>query len=88
MSSLESVPASLLAVMPVGPPPPGVTPNFINPPNSGVRFIIFGGVLLPIMLSFFAIRVYCRLRILQHLHLDDCKRYFEAEADQFANMLQ
>lgn len=74
MSSLENVPAAVLAEMPVGTPPPGKVPNFVDPPNSGTNFIIWNGILLWIMLGFFPIRIYSRLRIIRHLYMDD-RRY-------------
>ncbi len=60
--------------MPVGTPPLGKVPNFVDPPNSGTNFIIWNGILLWIMLGFFAIRIYSRLRIIRHLYMDD-RRY-------------
>lgn len=71
MSSLEVIPDSILAEAPVAKPPQGVISNFVNPPTSGTQFIIYGGVIVPIMLGFFAIRVYSRLQVIRRLSWDD-----------------
>ncbi|EFY96983.2 GPCR, PTH11-type [Metarhizium robertsii ARSEF 23] len=52
-------------------PPPGVTPNFINPASRGpmVRAVMFS--ILPIMVLFVGFRIYTRLRLTQSVGVDD-----------------
>lgn len=73
MSYLEEISTSILAKLPLGTPPPGVSPNFFDPPNAGTSYIIYGEFMLPIMLGFFAIRIYSRFRIIRQPALDDRK---------------
>lgn len=54
------------------PPPPGVTPNFINPESIGYRIIVvsvlFPAITIPIVL----LRLYTKRYILGVVHPDDC----------------
>ncbi len=72
MSSLESMPDFILAETPLGKPPQGVSSNFVDLPTSGTHFIIVGGVIVPIMLAFYAIRIHARYRLIRRLAWDDC----------------
>ncbi|KAI9695556.1 MAG: hypothetical protein M1820_008569 [Bogoriella megaspora] len=71
MSSLEGLPDSVLAQIPLLPPPPGVVSNFVNPPNNGTSFIVFGAVIVPVMLAFFSIRLYTKFCIIRQRSWDD-----------------
>jgi hypothetical protein len=55
------------------PPPPGVTPNFVNPESNGYQIIITGIVLLVLMLPFLGARLYAKYSLLRKIHYDDCK---------------
>jgi hypothetical protein len=55
------------------PPPPGVTPNFVNPQSNGYQIIIAGIVLPVVMLPFLGARLYAKYNLLKKIHYDDCK---------------
>lgn len=76
MSSLEGVPASQLAEIPLASPPPGMSSNFSIAPTLGTPFIICGGVLLPIVFIFFVVRIYTRVRIIRQPAWEDGKLAF------------
>ena len=76
MSSLVDIPAYLLAELPLATPPPGVNSNFDDPPTSGTKFIIVGGVMIPLMLVFFTIRIITKYTIIRRLSWDDCELRF------------
>ena len=71
MSALKGLPTSILAKIPIATPPLGTASNFVDPPNSETKFIIYEGVLLLIMVIFFAIRIFSRFRIIRRPTLDD-----------------
>ncbi|KAF2105745.1 hypothetical protein BDV96DRAFT_356723 [Lophiotrema nucula] len=53
------------------PPPPGVLPNFANPPFMGLPVIITASICLPLVIVFAAIRFYAKAAILKKWKLDD-----------------
>ena len=57
---------------PSAPPPPGVTPNFINPPSLENAIIAVTATTLTLTLSLLAIRLYTTLRITHSASYDDC----------------
>ncbi|KAJ3571854.1 hypothetical protein NPX13_g5237 [Xylaria arbuscula] len=63
--------ADSLATTPAGVPPPGVEPNFLNPPSSANVLIIVGTVLLVIMLVFASIRFYVKVIVRRKVTADD-----------------
>lgn len=69
----SKLPPALLAVVPALAPPPGVTPNFIDPPSREDLGKGFVYAFLPIMVCFVTLRMYTRARISRTFGLDDCK---------------
>lgn len=59
--------------IPSAAPPPGVIPNFIDPPSQADIPRIITYVTLPPMLLFLALRNYTRIFITGKLGLDDCQ---------------
>jgi hypothetical protein len=51
---------AILAYLPITPPPPGITPNFTNPPTLKLLYYVVTSVLLPIMMTFIINRVYVK----------------------------
>jgi hypothetical protein len=54
------------------PPPPGVTPNFVNPPNSFGNMVALHTVCLFLITLFLGLRLYTRQFITHSLKVDDC----------------
>jgi len=54
------------------PPPPGVTPNFVNPDFNGKQIIVAGIVLPLLMFPFLGARLYSKYVVLKKIHCDDC----------------
>ena len=59
-------------VLGAAPPPPGVIPNFVNPPSTGYRLVVSSIVTWVSATVFVALRAYVKLRILQKITSDDC----------------
>ena len=53
-------------------PPPGVTPNFINPPSIAKYSVICQAVCLPTTTVFVALRLYTRIFVHRERTADDC----------------
>lgn len=64
---------SLWKYYPALEPPSGVTPNFKNPENRGPMGLIVGAILLGIMMSLYAVRLYVRCFVSRKLFWDDRK---------------
>jgi len=56
-------------------PPPGVTPNFDQPPNGNVPTLIVEGILISLSTIAVVLAVYTKLFFVKHIYLEDCK-YF------------
>jgi hypothetical protein len=54
------------------PPPPGVVPNFENPPSTGYKAIITA-VLLWTLATLIIVLRYVKSRITHTMRIDDCK---------------
>lgn len=63
-----------LSKIPAMKPPPGVTPNFINPPSIGNTIIVVNVVFLTLMLGFVILRIYTKGVLTRSLGWDDCKQ--------------
>ncbi|KAJ8132163.1 hypothetical protein O1611_g1459 [Lasiodiplodia mahajangana] len=61
-----------LSQVPAAPPPPGVMPNFSDPPSQQVPMIVVSTVILTLTVIFVAIRVYTGLRILRRFGIEEC----------------
>lgn len=59
--------------MPAAPPPPGVIPNFIDPPSQANTHRIFTYITLPPMILSVALRIYARVFRTREMGLDDCE---------------
>ena len=53
------------------PPPPGVTPNLVNPDYIGGPVVVITSVFLPIALVCFAIRMFTRTHVIHAFGADD-----------------
>lgn len=62
-----------LSKIPAAPPPPGVIPNFVDPPSLANMPRIFTYVTLPPMILFLAMRMYVRIFVTHKIGLDDCE---------------
>lgn len=71
---MDSIPSGVpLSAIPVSPPPPGVTPNFIDPTSYANALIVVNVVFLVIMLITLTIRIFTKGMLLHSLGWDDCK---------------
>lgn len=57
--------------IPVYPPPPGVTPNFVDPVNRAPIFVAFTAICLAIMWPIFLVRLYTKTWVLRSFGWDD-----------------
>jgi len=59
--------------MPAGVPPPGVIPNFIDPPSLKGELLIINVVFTTLMMIFVTVRLISRGFISKQIGIDDCK---------------
>jgi hypothetical protein len=59
------------------PPPPGVTPNLVDPAFNGQKIIIVGVAFPILMIPFLAARLYAKIFLIRKFHLDDCEPRFK-----------
>lgn len=64
--------SSNIDLLPLAPPPPGIIPNFVDPPDRTYQFYIVAGVCLPLILVFASLRFYAKICLLPRSR-DDCK---------------
>ena len=62
-----------LAQLPAGIPPPGVVPNFKNPPSLAQPIIAVHAVFLSLAVLFVALRLYTKIFLTRLLRWDDCE---------------
>lgn len=60
-----------MEVTPAGVPPPGVIPNFVNPPTVGYNVIGVVSALVAIAFTFVALRLYTAIAIKRKMLADD-----------------
>ena len=65
-------PGMNMAGMGTIPPPPGVTPNLVNPPHNSAPMILTA-ILMPIAVLFVSMRVFTRVVLLRGFGWDDGK---------------
>jgi len=65
-----------LSNMPAAMPPPGVIPNFINPPSLKGELLIINVVFTTLMAIFVTIRLVSRGFITKQVGIDDCKAVY------------
>ena len=58
MSMATTLNSTSIEVLPASPPPPGIQPNFIDPPSRAYQVYITAGVCLPLILLFATTRFY------------------------------
>ena len=58
---------------PSGPPPPGVTPNFVNPPSNAHVSLIVTTIMIPLLLAFISLRIYSNLWVERKFAKSDCE---------------
>lgn len=54
------------------PPPPGVTPNFVDPEYIGHQVVVINGMFVFLTTVVVALRMYCRLYIMPCAGIEDC----------------
>ncbi len=64
------------------PPPPGVTPNFINPPSLQHIILITNIILSLVSAVFVILRLYTTGFIIRSVGIDDCK-YFDLRINKY-----
>ena len=64
------------------PPPPGITPNFINPPSLQHVVLIANIILSVVSALFVALRLYTTGFIIRTVGVDDC-RYFNLSMSKY-----
>lgn len=68
------------SILPAGIPPPGVTPNFVNPESRGSTAIIVNIVSMTLVVCFVMSRFYSKYYVLHKPSWDDCKPLLLADA--------
>lgn len=54
-------------------PPPGVTPNFVNPYSQGRAIFITTGICVGFVTPAVTIRVFTKAYVIKRVNLEDCK---------------
>ena len=74
MTTAQLTPDQVQALLdgPAGTPPPGMKPNFVDPPSLFTPIIVTLALTLFISTSALAMRIYTKLRIIKAWHLEDC----------------
>jgi hypothetical protein len=75
----------MLARMPIGPPPPGVVPNFVNPPTRAALQIWPTSIFMGIALIFFFNRLYIKACLMKKWSWDDRKLTLLSHTFPFAS---
>ncbi len=57
--------------VPLAPPPPGVTPNFVNPPSILWQFIAVSMVSTMIAVVFLSVHLYAKLVLLKNAGIEE-----------------
>ena len=70
---VESIPESVLAILPAATPPPGVLANFIDPPTRVPVLLGLGSTFLLIALLCYTVRIYTKVAIVKSWKWDDGK---------------
>ena len=70
--ALTNITPAQLASIPAGPPPPGVIPNFVNPPSDGYILIVVGSLLMTVMFLLATLRFYTKIFVVKNTTWDDC----------------
>ncbi|PVH97348.1 hypothetical protein DM02DRAFT_467817, partial [Periconia macrospinosa] len=78
---INSIPPALLATLPAASPPPGVVPNFDNPPSRSNLLLGLTSTFLAFAVISYSIRMYTKIGIFRRVAWDDCK--FDGKYDPF-----
>ena len=70
---IESIPPAVLRTMPAGQPPPGIQPNFADPPSLVPAVLGTGVAFLALATVCFSIRIYTKALITKKWTWDDRK---------------
>lgn len=70
---IESIPLAVLKTMPAATPPPGIQPNFADPPTQVPVILGVGITFLVLAVLCFSIRIYTKLAIAKNWKWDDCE---------------
>lgn len=70
---IESMPPALLKILPAGKPPPGVQPNFVDPPTQVPVILGVGAAFGVLAVLCFSIRIYTKLALTKKWTWDDCE---------------
>ncbi|KAL8853061.1 MAG: hypothetical protein Q9221_002091 [Calogaya cf. arnoldii] len=71
--SIEQIPPALLQTLPAGAAPPGILPNFVDPPTLVPAVLGVGTAFLALALFCFSIRVWTKLAINKRCSWDDLR---------------
>ena len=66
---------SAYANLPTGTPPPGVVPNFDNPPSRALDLYVGMGVCVAVAAVMLALRMYAQFVVTKSPGWDDCETY-------------
>lgn len=69
---MELPPGTDLSKVPIGPPPPGVIPNFVNPKSTAGEATAVTIVFTIVMLLFVLVRMYTKIFVSRSRGWDDC----------------
>ena len=67
----DNIIMSSYSTLAVAPPPPGVTPNFVNPESPGHQYVITSTICLVLMISLLLLRLYSKHFVTHTLSIDD-----------------
>lgn len=72
---MENIPASALATMVAGSPPPGMTTNLVDPPSQQAAIIAVCSILIILTLFFVTLRLYSSFFVTRLPGAEDCKLF-------------
>ena len=70
-----------LSTIPIGPPPPGVQSNFVDPYSAAPAATAVIAILIVLQVVFVSIRLYGNIKSFHNLAIDDCE--FECFSSSF-----
>ena len=87
MAQLNATELQLLLSGPAGKPPPGVLPNFVNPPTLNTASVSAMTVELVLTTLFVSMRMYTKAFLMRSLWYEDCK-YNPDEGNKVAHYIR
>lgn len=70
---IESIPLEILSTLPAGDPPPGIQPNFSDPPTLVPALLGVPAAFLVLAVLCFFVRIYTKVFISKRWGWDDCE---------------